>query len=515
MQLSAAELEARVAALPDRTSHVVRPWVQRSPDAIALSEGARVMTYLQLAQAIQAAGQWLIQRGVRPGDRVMVLGENSIALAVLVLAIGDIDAWPLVVNARISEREVTAIRVHSGARLVIATSSISPDAARHAQQLSALVHDIPGVGAVAVTDIDPAATAEPVSADGAHQVGALIYTSGTTGTPKGVMLSHRSVMFTAVIGGAMRGFGPDDFVYGVLPMSHIVGFSSVLIGTLMFGARLELVPRFDAKAALRALSEDGITRFQGVPTMFQRLLEASDGEISCPALRGIGVAGAPLDLTLKRAVETAFGLPLQNGYGITECAPTIAFTRVDDPRDDTTVGPPIPGVEVRLKSTTGELAASGEVGELHVRGPNVMLGYYKAPELTTQVVDPEGWFNTGDLARMDGPYLHIVGRTKELIIRSGFNVYPPEVEAVLAAHPDVATCAVVGRRVPGNEEVVAFVQLKPGTKATPEEIGQFAAQHLAPYKRPAEVFIRTSLPATSAGKILKHMLAKEASGDAS
>ncbi|MDK3025424.1 class I adenylate-forming enzyme family protein [Cupriavidus taiwanensis] len=515
MQLSAAELQAKLAALPDRMSHVVRPWAQRSPDAIALSEGARVMTYRELAQAIQTAGQWLIQRGVRPGDRVMVLGENSIALAILVLAIGDIDAWPLVVNARISEREVSAIRTHSGARLVIATSSVSPDAARHAQQMSAALHEIPGVGEVAVTDVDPAATAEPVSADGARQVGALIYTSGTTGTPKGVMLSHRSVMFTALIGGVMRGFGPDDFVYGVLPMSHIVGFSSVLIGTLMFGARLELVPRFDARAALRALSNDGITRFQGVPTMFQRLLEASNGAISCPALRGIGVAGAPLDLTLKRAVETAFRLPLQNGYGITECAPTIAFTRVDDPRDDTTVGPPIPEIEVRLKGTTGEWMPSGEVGELHVRGPNVMLGYYKAPEMTAQVVDPEGWFNTGDLARMDGPYLHIVGRTKELIIRSGFNVYPPEVEAVLAAHPAVASCAVVGRRVPGNEEVVAFVQLKPGTEATPDEIGQFAAQHLAPYKRPAEVFIRTSLPATSAGKILKHELAKEASRDAS
>jgi len=515
MQTSSADLEAQIAALPQRMSHVIRPWVHRSPDAVALSEGARLMTYRQLAQAIQSAGQWLAQRGVRPGDRVMLIGENSIALAVLALATGDIDAWPLVVNARISEREVSAICAHSGARLVIATSAVSPDAARHAQRMSAAIHEIPGVGEVAVTEADPGATSEPVSAEGARQVGALIYTSGTTGTPKGVMLSHRSVLFTAVIGGVLREFEPDDVVYGVLPMSHIVGFSSVLIGTLMFGARLELVPRFDAQAALRALRSDGITRFQGVPTLFQRLLEVSGGAISCPALRGIGVAGAPLDLTLKTAVESAFGLPLQNGYGITECAPTIAFTRVDDPRDDTTVGPPIPGIEVRLKSTTGESAAPGEVGELHVRGPNVMLGYYKAPELTAQVVDPQGWFNTGDLARLDGPYLHIVGRTKELIIRSGFNVYPPEVEAVLAAHPAVASCAVVGRPVPGNEEVVAFVQLKPGAEATSEEIGQFAAQHLTPYKRPMEIFIRASLPATSAGKILKHELAKQAAADAS
>ncbi|BCN38165.1 AMP-binding protein [Alicycliphilus denitrificans] len=515
MQTFSDDLDVQIAALPARMSHVIRPWVQRSPGAIAVSDGACALTYDELAQAIHAAGQWLLSCDVRPGDRVMLLGENSIALAALVLAIGDIDAWPLVVNARISEREVSAIRTHSGARLVIATSSVSSDAALHGRRIGATVHEVPGIGEVAATEADPSVAAEPVRADGAAQVGALIYTSGTTGTPKGVMLSHRSVMFTAAIGGAMRGLGPSDFVYGVLPMSHIVGFSSVLIGTLMFGARLELVSRFDARAALEALSNKGITRFQGVPTMYQRLLEASGGAISCPALRGISVAGAPLDLTLKTAVESAFGLPLHNGYGITECAPTISFTRVDDPREDTTVGPPIPGIEVRLKGVAGELAVPGEVGELHVRGPNVMLGYYKAPEMTTQAVDPEGWFNTGDLARLDGPYLHIVGRTKELIIRSGFNVYPPEVEAVLAAHPAVASCAVVGRCVPGNEEVVAFVQLKPGTAATPEEIGQFAAKHLAPYKRPIEVFIKASLPATSAGKILKHELAREAVRDAS
>lgn len=515
MQAFSDDLNARIAALPARMSHVIKPWAQRSPDALALSEDGRALTYGELAQAIRSAGQWLIQRGVRPGDRVMLLGENSIALAVLVLAIGDIDAWPLVANARISEREVSAIRAHSGARLVLATSSASSDAARHAERIGATVHEIPGAGDVAVSEADPAATPEPVSADGAAQVGALIYTSGTTGTPKGVMLSHRSVLFTAMIGGVMRGLGPGEFVYGVLPMSHIVGFSSVLIATLMFGARLELVPRFDAEKMLDALSHQGITRFHGVPTMFQRLLEASGGAVSCPTLRGISVAGAPLDLTLKTTVESAFGLTLHNGYGITECAPTISFTRVDDPRGDTTVGPAIPGIEVRLKGATGELAAPGEVGELHVRGPNVMLGYYKAPEMTAQVVDTEGWFNTGDLARLDGPYLHIVGRTKELIIRSGFNVYPPEVEAVLAAHPSVANCAVVGRSVAGNEEVVAFVQLKAGAKATPEEIGQFVAPHLAPYKRPTEIFIKDSLPATSAGKILKHELAKQALRDAS
>lgn len=511
MENSLQALAEKIGALPDRMAHVIQPWAVRNPDACALAESGRTVSYGQLPVDVKAAGGWLTLRGVRPGDRVVVVGENSIALAILVLAIGDIDAWPVVVNARLSRRELEAIQDHSGARLTLFTSAISPDADRHGSDMGATVEEIPGAGQVRVGPVHGAATAEPVYEDGARQVGALIYTSGTTGAPKGVMLSHRNILFAAVIGGVLRDMSPEDRIYGVLPMSHIVGFSSVLIGTLMFGGCIEFVPRFDAAATLAAFKTGGITRFQGVPTMFHRLLEASGGKVDCPDLTTIGVAGAPLDASLKSAVETAFGLPLHNGYGITECAPTIAVTRVDDPRADTAVGPPIPFIEVRLVGGEKRPVVPGDVGELHVRGPNVMLGYYRSPEQTAGVVDADGWFNTGDLARLDGPNLHIVGRTKELIIRSGFNVYPPEVEAVLTSHPAVALCAVVGRAVPGNEEVVAFVQLRAGAVATAAEILTFASQHLAPYKRPATVFIRTALPATSAGKILKHQLAKEAS----
>ena len=511
MQAPSSELADRIRSLPVRLSHVIRPWVEQDPGAPALVEGESSLSYGQLAEAVQAVGEWLSERGVRGGDRVMLVGENCIALAVMVLAVGDIDAWPVVANARLSEREVDAIREHSGARVQLFTADISVDAARHASRLGAPVHELPWIGKVSVGAVDAAAQVEPVADDGAQQVGALIYTSGTTGAPKGVMLSHHSILFTAAVGGVLRDLKADDRMYGVLPMSHIVGFSSVLIGTLMFGACLELVPRFDAATTLAALRTRGITRLQGVPTMYQRLLEVSGGRVECPALRTIGVAGAPLDGSLKGAVESAFGLVLHNGYGITECSPTIAVTRLEEPRQDTSVGPPIPGIEFRLVGRSGDPLAPDAVGELHVRGPNVMLGYYKAPDLTAAVIDADGWFNTGDLARFDGPCLHIVGRTKELIIRSGFNVYPPEVEAVLASHPDVAGCAVVGRKVPGNEEVVAFVQLRAGSNACAEEIVAFAAQRLAPYKRPAEVILRQTLPATSAGKILKHQLAKEAS----
>lgn len=507
------ELAERIRALPARMSHVVRPWAERTPDAVALLEGDRMLSYRQLADAIGSVGGWLKARGLRPGDRAMIVGENSIALAVLVLAIGEVDAWPIVANARISAREVDAIRDHSGARVVLYTTANSVDAVRHAERHGAVVEDVPGIGPLAAGSVNGDAVPEPVHADGARQVGGLLYTSGTTGAPKGVMLSHRNVLFTAAVSGVLRDIGPADRIYGVLPMSHIVGFAAVLVGMLMFGASVDLVPRSDPAATLAALEHRGITYLLGVPTTYQRLLEQAGGApIRCPALRNLGVVGAPLDLSLKSSVERELGLVLNNGYGITECSPTIAITRLDDPCADEAVGPPIPGIETRLIGPDGGAVAADGVGELHVRGPNVMLGYYRAPELTRAVVDADGWFNTGDLARFSGRNLYIVGRTKELIIRSGFNVYPPEVEAVLAAHPAVASVAVVGRKVPGNEEVVAFVQLRPDVAASPGDIAAFAAERLAPYKRPAEIVVKAALPVTSAGKILKHQLAQEASG---
>jgi long-chain acyl-CoA synthetase len=226
------------------------------------------------------------------------------------------------------------------------------------------------------------------------------------------------------------------------------------------------------------------------------------------SLRLIAVAGAPLDLALKSRVEAEFGLPLSNGYGITECSPGISGVRFDAPRADNAVGTLLSGVEARVRTLDGLPLGNGEVGELHVRGRNVMRGYYRAPDLTAKVIDSEGWFNTGDLARFDGDCLYIVGRTKEMIIRSGFNVYPAEVEAVLNAHNDVVQSAVVGRPVEGNEEVVAFVQLIRGSKTGAADLTDFLTRQLAAYKRPSEIILLEALPATSTGKILKHQLAQ-------
>jgi acyl-CoA synthetase (AMP-forming)/AMP-acid ligase II len=244
--------------------------------------------------------------------------------------------------------------------------------------------------------------------------------------------------------------------------------------------------------------------------MFAKLLDrlhAGPTPIVAPSLRLLYAGGSPLDLKLKTELERHLGLPLHNGYGLTEASPTITQTRLDAPRDDCSVGPALPGVAIRIVDSAGFDVARGDVGELWVRGPNVMRGYYRNADLTSRTIDVDGWLNTGDMVQQgsDGA-LFVVGRTKELIIRSGFNVYPAEVESVLNAHPDVTHSAVVGREVLGNEEVVAFLELTPHSAATSDAIASFAAERLAPYKRPSEIVILAALPVSATGKVLKHQL---------
>jgi long-chain acyl-CoA synthetase len=445
---------------------------------------------------------------------MMIVSENSLQLAALVLAASEMNAWAVVVNPRLSNREIDQIREHSGARRVFYVGGVSPAAQNHAERHGAGMHQLGRLGGVGVgplqADVDP----EPVETDPARQVAVLLYTSGTTGNPKGVMLTHRNLLFNARVTGQLRRLSPEDRIYGVLPMSHIVGLSTVLVSALMFGAAIQVTPRYDPAELVHAVAEDGVSVLSGVPATYQRLLQyqAVSGLKALPRgrLRYLGVAGAPLDLTLKTRIEAELGLPLLNAYGITECGPAISAVRSEAPVSDASVGRPFPGIELRLVGHDGTKVLPGEVGELHVRSPGVMRGYYRAPELTAAAIDANGWFNTGDLARLDGDKLHVVGRTKELIIRSGFNVYPPEVEGVLNAHPDVVQSAVVGRAVEGNEEVIAYVQLLPGAKADAAALMAHARAQLTAYKRPAEIVILDALPANSTGKILKHKLADAA-----
>jgi acyl-CoA synthetase (AMP-forming)/AMP-acid ligase II len=512
-EMTVAEI---LAGLPRRIHEVIDRYVQETPDRLALIEDGRALSYRELDQVVREAADALGALGIRAGDRIMIVSENGIALACLLFAASRIDAWAIVVNPRLSPRELDQIRDHSGARRVFFAAGASMEAAAHASRYDAKVQNVGPLQEIGIAALNEDTAPEPVEADPACQVAVLIYTSGTTGTPKGVMLTHRNLLFSAQTTAWFRRMDADDKVYLVLPISHIVGIS-LLIMTLMTGAKVRLTSKYDPAALAKAIAEEGVTILNGVPATYQRLLEykrvAGLSKLNRGALRLIVVVGAPLDLDLKSRVEQEFGLSLLNGYGITECSPGISGVRLDAPRDDSAVGRLLPGIERRIVGHDGAAVHDGQVGELHVRGPNVMRGYYRAADLTAKAIDADGWFNTGDLARFEGECLFIVGRTKEMIIRSGFNVYPAEIEAVLSTHDAVVQCAVVGRAVEGNEEVVAFVQLLRGSTTSPADLMAHVAPQLTSYKRPSEIIVLEALPATSTGKILKHKLAETLRAD--
>ena len=463
---------------------IVSHWAARTADAIALKESTRSWSYAELDALIRQTASQLAQRGVRAGDRAMIVCENCSGAVALYFACTLIGAWPIVVNSKLTEREIEDIRAHSGARIVLHVNGKTDLAA-----------------AIAGADIDPDCKPEPRQAQPENDVAALIYTSGSTGKPKGVMLSHANLMFVAAATAKARAFTSEDRVQAVLPVSHILGLTGVLLGSLHAGASVHLASRFDPAASLKALKDDGLSVIIGTPSMFAMLAEyaARKGAtpIHAPRLRLISSAGAPLDMATKTAVEAAFELPLHNGYGMTECGPTISLTPLDAPRKDCGIGRLLPGIEARIDDD----------GKLFVKSPGVMKGYYKAPEETAAMLDADGWLRTGDLARYEDGSWFIVGRAKEMIIRFGFNVYPAEIEGVLNAHPAVARAAVIGRTKDGSEDILAFIHAAEGAAPDVAELSAYAAARLAPYKRPSEFRVVPHMPMSAAGKILKTELA--------
>jgi acyl-CoA synthetase (AMP-forming)/AMP-acid ligase II len=336
----------------------------------------------------------------------------------------------------------------------------------------------------------------------------MLYTSGTSGTPKGVMLPHRALVYMARLW-AFRPVEVGDRVYQVLPISHSYGLCSYLFGALNMGCQVELASRFDPEDLRRAFRE-GVALFQGVPAMYARYLDhllRSSLLHEAPALKAISTGGSPLDPDLKRRVEAVFGLELRQAYGLTEAGPTVT---IPDSRlqASTALGRPGPDAEVRLVDVaTGEESRSG-AGEMWVRTPGVMKGYFRDPEATEAVLATDGWLRTGDIVRSapDG-VLHIAGRAKDVIIRSGFNVYPAEVEAVLLTHPQVISAAVVGTpAAEGDEAIVAFVELTRGAEVGLEELRSYTADRLAGYKRPSQIRVLPEMPLTVSGKVATQKL---------
>ncbi|MES9971789.1 MAG: AMP-binding protein [Candidatus Thiodiazotropha sp.] len=500
-----------VASLPKRVSHKIWQWIEEIPEAIALQEAGRDWTYADLGTAIHAARQHLKEHQVRAGDRIMLVGENACVEVAFILAASDLDIWVAIINARLSGPELDAIRDDCQPRHIIYTVNVSRDANEHAVRHGAVFQQHPLWGEFAYSgtyNTDP----EPLFEDPRDQVFAMIYTSGTTGKPKGVMLTHKNIAYTCTMSGIIRGVTRGQRVYAVLPMSHSFGLSVVCLATLYGGASVYLEPRFNPDTCLDTLLKQKINMFMGVPPIYSLLIEA----IKTRGLRGdnlaleyISVGGAPLDPETKAATESFFGLVLHNGFGLTETSPSISTTRRNERLGNCSCGRPLPGTDIRLLKADGCEANTGEVGELWVRGPQVMKGYYRQPELTEKAINAQGWFNTEDLAQLDDAgNISIVGRTKEMIVRSGFNVYPAEVEAVLNAHPMITQSAVVGITHDGDEDVFAYIQAIPGKPISEDEIKAYCREKLTAYKCPSKIILMDTLPATNTGKLLKSHLSE-------
>jgi long-chain acyl-CoA synthetase len=335
----------------------------------------------------------------------------------------------------------------------------------------------------------------------------ILYTSGTTGKPKGASLTHSNLLWNAHLSATtLTLFTPQDRILCPLPLFHTYAQTVVLNAAVHSGSQLVLMPRFDPQQALDLLHREHVTVFEGVPTMFIALVNHGAGDRDLSRLRMSVSAAASIPVETLLAFEREFGCPVLEGYGLSECAPVVSFNHPDRPRKPGSIGTPIWGVEMRLLDADGnQIPGTDEVGEIAVRGHNVMAGYLGLPEATAETISADGWLRTGDLARRDPDgYYYIVDRKKDMIIRGGYNVYPREIEEVLYEHPAVLEATVVGVPHPElGEEVAAAVVAKPGIDLDPDELRQFVRDRLAAYKYPRVVAIVDELPKGPTGKVLK------------
>ncbi|UUX95207.1 class I adenylate-forming enzyme family protein [Aquabacterium sp. J223] len=473
--------------------------------AALVEDGQAQLTYAELAQRLDRAAAVLQAAGLGPGERLAIVSENSADAVVLLLAALRAGGWAVPINARMAAGEVDGILAHARPRLAYFASGSSAEAHGHALRTGAPAADPADWVGGHLARFD-----DGVQAEDEPGVALMLYTGGSTGLPKGVMLTHDNLDFVTRVSMQQAVLLREDRLFHALPISHSFGLISALLCGLRAGATVRLVRRFSAEGLARAILDDGITVFQGVPGMYARLQEwslASGTPLRPHRLRLAYIGGAQIDATRKAQSEALLGLPLHHGYGMTECAPVAVRTIGHPPPKTVTCGWPIPGVDVQLRDEAGRPVPPGGHGEVWIRGPNVMRGYFRDPEQTRAAVDAEGWLHTGDIGEFgpDGD-LSIVGRRKEMIIRGGFNVYPAEVERAIAAFPGVGQCAVVGRPVDDDEEVVAFVEPVAGQAVDLAALRQHLREQLAPYKRPAAIVVLDALPANTTGKVLKPRL---------
>ena len=457
-----------------------------TPGATALIDpiSGRI-TFAELAErAGRAAGQ-LVSQGVEPGDRVAIHGTNTVPFVVSYLATLHVGAIAVPVNPQAPQAELDRELAAVGAKVVLADPL---DGTRRGKPV-------------------------PMVERADDDVAVLLFTAGTAGPPKAAMLSHGGMWanLRQVLDHPGLGLRADDVALAVLPSFHVFGLNAVLSLGLAAGAASVLMARFDPARAVELVREHGITVVAGVPAMYHAFLDLDETAAPGDAFRSVRLAisgAAPLSTEVFEATKTRFGLEISDGYGLTEASPVVTTSAIGATLGPGNIGPPLPGIDVRLVDADGSDVLPGDPGEIWVKGPNLFLGYWEDDEATGRALTGDGWLRTGDIAvEDDAGALHLVDRAKDLIIVSGFNVYPAEVEEVLLGYPGVADAAVVGEPEPrSGERVVAFVVADPGTTLRPELLTEHASRFLARYKVPARVDVVAELPRSFAGKVLRREL---------
>jgi long-chain acyl-CoA synthetase len=484
---------------------------------VALYDGGR-LTYAELDALSDRFAAGLRASGLSPGERVGIQLPNIPQF--LIAYFGTLKAGCIAVplNVLLKARELAYCLGDAQARALVTWAGVADEATKGAGDAgvpAVYVVNTPGVpepqgcrrfeellspepGAPLLEQTDPGDTA------------VIVYTSGTTGTPKGAELTHFQLLMNADTPGRVFGIRDDDIVMVALPLFHVFGLSSQLNVCVRFGATMSLVPRFDATKALEVIQRDGVTIFEGVPTMYVAVLRHPNVAAYDVSTLRIGISGgAPLPAEVLDAFEEKFGIVILEGYGLSETASTTTFNVSADERKIYSVGKPIWGVEVQIWDDKNQPLPAGpdNIGEIVIRGVNTMRGYFQKPKETAEVFT-DGWFHSGDLGyRDEDGFYFIVDRKTDLIIRAGYNVYPREVEEVLYTHPAVANAAVIGvhdDRV--GEEIKAVVQPKAGAVVTEEDIIEYVKERIAAYKYPRVVEFWDELPLGPTGKVVKKEL---------
>ncbi|MFT3863890.1 MAG: long-chain fatty acid--CoA ligase [Solirubrobacterales bacterium] len=483
---------------------IVSESAARDAAAPAVRLGARTLTYGELDDRAARLATLLRERGLEAGDRVGVMLPNVLEFPIAYYGILRAGGVVVPMNVLLKRREIAYYLEDSGAKLLLAWHGFLEEAAAGAADAGAeLIGVEPAAFAATLDAVEPPAEVAAVE-DGDTAV--ILYTSGTTGQPKGAELSHLNLIRNAEVSSRTNTtVGPGDIVLGALPLFHTFGQTVSMNASMLVGATLTLVPKFDPGEVLETIARDGVSHFYGVPTMYGALLHHPEREsYDTSSLRVCMTGGSSMPVEVLRGFEEAFGAIVMEGYGLSETSPVASCNHPHMERKPGSIGTPIEGVEMRIVDENDAEVAQGEVGEIVIRGHNIMKGYWGRPEASDEALRG-GWFHSGDMGRVDEDgYFYVVDRKKDMIIRGGYNVYPREVEELLYEHPAIREAAVVG--VPHDEwgeEIGAAVVLEPGAEAAPEEISAWVRERIAAYKYPRLVWFLDDLPKGPTGKILK------------